>query len=213
MNAVIIVCAALIHTAAAENPILSILQPTDTTYALGDTMAVEWTADDATLDNGVVVELSLDDGRNWFQISQGEALPNATRRIEWVVDDLYQYNYDTGALDTISPLSDECVVRVYEYDGNGLDSPGFQIVDELDAIGIQGKVIPRRGEMMIERRAVTVSLSSPYTLLLVDPAGRGTIIGSNSRPASFCIPHRAAGACLLYLKSRHATVSRMHIVR
>jgi len=112
----------------AQNPITEIISPkANETYRVGDTIVVEWKVDDDNISQGIVVEFSLT-GAKWIQISRGEALPNTTTKIEWIIEDsIRYYDYGKDGWANISPVSDSCRIKVYEYDGEGLKTDRFTI--------------------------------------------------------------------------------------
>lgn len=212
---------------AAQDAITSIISPTDTNvYHVGDTLRVEWTADEEFLDRGVVVEISFDGGLKWRQISPGEAMSNSARELEWVIPDTLQfYEYDPAIgearLVKLHTVSDQVAVHVYEYDGDGLHSDVFSILPAGTHVGHR-VAAARSAELLDVTRStagsymVVVPVAGEHTLTLVDSRGRQVQSRTATGPAAYSLPvsHLAPGAYLMKVRTREgAAVHRLNVTR
>jgi hypothetical protein len=199
---------ALAAMAQQPNAITSIIMPADTSaYVFGDTLSVEWTVDESSLERGMVVELSLDGGRVFYQISQGENLPVSTRAIDWVIDTIKAWDYINQQPISIVPISDSCIIHVYEYDRQGLKSPLFPIyADSSPVTWTKRRTID--ADFRIENRTISIAAPQSFSLSVVDGRGRRLFFREGRGPASLGIPPgTAAGVYMFHLHTGNKRIT------
>jgi hypothetical protein len=206
--------AAVISVAAAtaQNPITSIITPeAGDTFYVGDTMRIAWTADEALLGAGIIVEISFDGGDTPpYQISPGESMMNSARDMEYVIEDsLRVWDYDSDEFVNISTLSDNALIYVSEYDGDGL------VVGPLHILPKGGQaVLPRaaartRGALRVTRSGssgfvITVPDNGAHTLRIVDGHGRVVQGFTAPSPATHVVGRESSAPGVYFVQVRTA---------
>jgi hypothetical protein len=108
------------------NPVVSVDSPlADSTYHIGQTLEIVWTAAPEYMDIGMTIDISTNGGQTWASLMPEDdpTIPNSDQRYEWTIPDSIDiYDRDSGRVITVSCVTDQIYLLLYEYDGETADT-------------------------------------------------------------------------------------------
>jgi hypothetical protein len=120
-RSIVTVLATATFCLASEEPVIeSVSVPQeDSVYYIGEILDIAWTPAAAYEGVNIVIDLSINGGMTWTQISPEEAaIPNSEGGYAWTIPESLQvYDRTAGEWVTQSIVCDTVLMEIYEYDG------------------------------------------------------------------------------------------------
>ncbi len=153
---------------SGDEPLTLLTDVAGKSFGVGHAMTLAWKAN-RQLGSGIIIEVSVDNGRSWHRIQEGESLPMTTTDYVWTIP-------ATLGIAQTPAVTDQARLRVCEYDGScSAQSALFSIIDPsrarpvVDAAGLADRIAVRQAGA---QTALRVHTAAPAMLQAVDAKGK-----------------------------------------
>lgn len=137
---------------------------TDMTYAIGDTVLVEWIAAPDAVANGITVEVTLDAGVTYHYIQEGEKLNSSVSSLKWVIP---------ASIQSTSCITDKAAIRICEYDGACATAKGLFNITDQSAVSLSDGRTIKRPHVRLERGRIRIRADKRYSeVRLMNASGK-----------------------------------------
>ncbi len=200
-----------------DPPDLAIEAPAPgTTWTVGQTVNIRWSANDALFNGGVLILISPDAGETYLQVNSGGTVAPGFPgwgNYEWTVP----RTLHSSSGEDMSLVSDNCIIRIHEYNDFSLggETGGMFTIDDLTAVAADPAPAEARTREYLSlahdggRLALVAAVNRPgqHVISVFDAGGRLVYRTSSNGPEQYNMPIPATGAGLYIVRLETAVGS------